>query len=236
MPVPDEALEELAALAGVVLVTTDLSETLGEICRIAVRAVPGAEGASVTTHREGAPSAVGSDEWSQQLDETQFVEHEGPCLDAFRSGTVFRVRDFATDNRWPSYSEQALKGGVASMLSLPLQAQGNVIGALNLYSRRPDAFDAEAASIGQIVAGHVGLASQVSAAFFRHRDLADQLAEAMRSRAVIEQAKGVLMAQQHVDADGAFDLLRTTSQHSNRKLRDVAGEIVARAAKGEPIG
>jgi GAF domain-containing protein len=233
MAVSQEALEELTALAGVVLVTTDLPSTLIEICRIAVRAVPGAEGASVTTHREGGPAAVGSDDWSQQLDETQFEEHEGPCLDAFRSGTVFRVRDFTTDNRWPSYSERALKLGVVSMLSLPLSAQGSVIGALNLYARKAEAFDAEAASIGQIVAGHVGLASQVSAAFFKHRDLADQLAEAMRSRAVIEQAKGVLMAQQRCDADAAFDLLRTTSQHSNRKLRELAAEIVTHAAKGD---
>ena len=231
MAVPDEALEELAALAGVVLVTTDLAHTLGEICRIAVRAVPGAEGASVTTHREGAPAAVGSDDWSQQLDETQFEEHEGPCLDAFRTGTVFRVRDFSTDNRWPSYSEQALKHGAVSMLSLPLSAQGNLIGALNLYSRKPEAFDSEASSIAHIVAGHVGLASQVSAAFFKHRDLAEQLADAMRSRATIEQAKGVLMALHNVDADGAFDLLRTESQHSNRKLRDVAAEVVARARR-----
>jgi len=233
MSVSDEALEELAALAGVVLVTTDLPNTLGEICRIAVRAVPGAEGASVTTHREGGPAAVGSDSWSQDLDESQFTEHEGPCLDAFRTGNVFRVRDFTTDNRWPSYSEQAISRGAHSMLSLPLNAHGNVIGALNLYARKPNAFDAEAASIGQIVAGHVGLASQVSAAFFKHRDLADQLADAMRSRAVIEQAKGVVMAKQHCDADAAFDALRTESQHSNRKLRDVAADVVATAMKGD---
>jgi GAF domain-containing protein len=233
MSVSDEALEELAALAGVVLVAVDLPSTLGEICRIAVRAVPGAEGASVTTHREGGPAAVGSDPWSQQLDETQFVEHEGPCLDAFRTGNVFRVRDFAIDNRWPSYSEQALARGVHSMLSLPLTAQGNLIGALNLYSRQAEAFDSESASIAHVVAGHVGLASQVSAAFFKHRDLADQLAEAMRSRAVIEQAKGVVMALQGCDADAAFDALRTTSQNGNRKLRDVAGDVVAQAMKGE---
>lgn len=225
----DEALEELVALAGVVLVATDLPETLAEVCRIAIRVVPGAEGASVTTHREGGPAAVGSDPWSQGLDETQFLEHEGPCLDAFRTGNVFRVRDFAKDNRWPSYSEQALARGAHSMLSLPLTAHGNLIGALNLYAREAEAFDAEAASLAHVVAGHVGLASQVSAAFFKHRDLAVQLADAMRSRATIEQAKGVLMALHGCDADAAFDLLRTESQHGNRKLRDVAVDVVARA-------
>lgn len=233
MAVSEESMQELISLAGVVLVATDLPQTLGEICRIAVRAVPGAEGASVTTHREGAPAAVASDEWAQGLDETQFAEHEGPCLDAFRTGNVFRVRDFTSDNRWPSYSEQAIARGAASMLSLPLSAQGNLIGALNFYARKPNAFDSEAASVGQVVAGHVGLASQVSAAFFKHRDLAEQLADAMKSRAVIEQAKGMLMARHSIDADAAFDMLRSYSQNSNRKLRDVAADIVDGATRHE---
>ncbi len=235
MAVSQEALEELAALAGVVLMAPDLSETLGEICRIATRAVPNAEGASVTTLGEGTPAAVASDAWAKDLDEMQFVEHEGPCLDAFRTGNVFRVRDFNSDTRWPSYSMRALERGAVSVISLPLSAQGSLVGALNLYARRPDAFDAEAASVAQVVAGHVGLASQVSAAFFRHRDLAEQLAEAMRSRAVIEQAKGVLMAQRQCDAETAFDFLRTASQNRNRKLRDLAADVVAWAAKGESL-
>lgn len=231
MPVNDDALQELAALAGVVLVATDLPETLGEICRIAVRAVPGAEGASVMTLPEGRPVAVSSDEWSRSLDELQFAEQEGPCLDAYRTGNSFRVRDFTSDSRWPSYAGQALSRGAQSMLSLPLMAQGNLVGALNLYARQPNAFDAEAASLAQVVAGHVGLASQVCAAFFRHRDLAEQLAEAMRSRAVIEQAKGIVMAQQRCDADTAFGILRTASQNTNRKLRDIAVETVEHATR-----
>ena len=235
MAVSQEALDELAVLAGVVLMAPDLNETLAEICRIATRAVPNAEGASVTTLGEGTPIAVASDDWAKDLDEMQFAEHEGPCLDAFRTGNVFRIRDFNSDNRWPSYSMRALERGAISMISIPLSAQGTLVGALNLYARRADAFDAEAASVAQVVAGHVGLASQVSAAFFRHRDLAEQLAEAMRSRAVIEQAKGVLMAQHRLDAESAFDFLRTTSQNANRKLRDVAADVVGLAMKGEPL-
>jgi GAF domain-containing protein len=219
-------VEALAALAGVVLVATDLSTTLEETCRIAVRAVPGAEGASVTTFPEGRPVAVASDDWARTLDELQFVEHEGPCLDAYRSGNAFRIRDLREEGRWPFYSVRAVERGALSMTSIPLTAQGNVVGALNLYSRTADAFDAEAASLAQVVAGHVGLASQVSAAFFEHRNLAEQLAEALRSRAVIEQAKGILMADRHCDAETAFDVLRELSQRSNRKLRDVAHALV----------
>jgi GAF domain-containing protein len=226
MPVTEDALQELIALAGVVLVARDLPETLVEICRIAVRAVPGAEGASVTTFPEGRPAAVASDQWAQDLDELQFEEHEGPCLDGYRTGNAFRVRDFATDTRWPSYSERVTARGAVSMMSIPMTAQGNVIGALNVYSRQADAFDAEAASLAEIVAGHAGLASEVSAAFFRHRDVAEQLREAMRSRAVIEQAKGIVMADRRCDADKAFQQLTELSQRSNRKLRDVAQALV----------
>jgi GAF domain-containing protein len=226
MAVNDEALDALTALAGVVLVTRDLPATLVETCRIAVRAVPNAEGASVTTYPEGRPAAVASDPWAQELDELQFEEHEGPCLDAYRTGNAFRVRDFADESRWPSYADHVVDRGARSSVSIPLMAQGNVIGALNVYSRKPDAFDAEAASVAQVVAGHVGLASQVSAAFFRHRDLAEQLEAAMRSRAAIEQAKGILMADRRCDADTAFRILRDMSQRENRKLRDIAQGIV----------
>jgi transcriptional regulator with GAF, ATPase, and Fis domain len=225
-------MQELAALAGVVLAQVDLESTLVEICRIAVRAVPRAEGASVTTFPQGRPGALASDTWAQELDELQYAEHEGPCLDAYRTGNAFRIRDLDCEPRWPSYVPLAVKHGARAMMSLPMAAEGNIIGALNVYSRTPDAFDAEAASVGEIVAAHAGLASQVSAAFFGHRDLAEQMEVALRSRAVIEQAKGVLMATRTCSADDAFAQLVTRSQHANRKLREIAADIVRDAERG----
>ena len=230
MAISEDALRALVALSGVALAHSDLEETMREICRIATRAVPNAEGATVTTFPQGRPGALASDEWAQNLDELQFEEHEGPCLDAYRTGNAFRIRDLESETRWPSYVPRALDQGVRSILSLPMAAEGSIIGALNLYSREPEAFDAEAASVGEIVAAHAGLASQVSAAFFGHRDLAAQLSEAMQSRAVIEQAKGILMAVHRCDADAAFTHLVRISQTSNRKLRDVAEETVKTAS------
>lgn len=230
MTMSDEVLRELTALSGVALMQADLESTLREICRIAARTVPGAEGATVTTFPQGRPGALASDDWAQGLDELQFVEHEGPCLDAYRTGNAFRILDLKAEARWPSYVPRALDRGARSILSLPMAAEGSIIGALNLYSREPEAFDAESASIGEIVAAHAGLASQVSSAFFGHRDLAEQLAEAMRSRAVIEQAKGVMMAVHRCDADAAFGHLTRMSQKTNRKLRDVAEETVRTAS------
>jgi GAF domain-containing protein len=168
---------------------------------------------------------------------------EGPCLDTTRTGNIFRVKDVTTETRWPAYTERAGKLGARSLLSIPLQAEGRVFGALDLYSRAPDAFTGKTVALAEIIAGHAGLASQVAAVFFRHRDLAEQMREAMSSRAVIEQAKGVLMAQRKVTADAAFDLLREVSQRTNTKLRLVAQAVVdtgalpaAEQALGDPAG
>ncbi len=81
MALPDECVRELTALSGVVLAHDDLSGALDEICRIAVRAVPSAAGASLTTFSHAGPgAAAASDDWAQSLDEMQYAEHEGPCL------------------------------------------------------------------------------------------------------------------------------------------------------------
>lgn len=229
MSIADEFLRELTALGEVVLRHEELADTQDEICKIAVRAVPGADGASLTAFSETGPGAVAaSDEWARTLDETQFVEHEGPCLDAARSGLVFRVRDTASEMRWPSYMPRANELGAYSMLSLPMTAEAKLIGALNLYSRKPDNFGPEEISIAEIISGHASLASHVASTLIAQKTLAAQLREAMNSRAAIEQAKGIVMSTMRCSPDEAFEVLRQQSQAENRKLREIAEELVAR--------
>jgi GAF domain-containing protein len=232
----DPHLDELSTLAGLALHQTDLSATLIEICRVATRAVPGAEGASITTINQGQPTALASDEWALGLDELQYSEHEGPCLDAYRTGNAFRVNDFTVETRWPAYGPRAAERGAISMISVPMAAESKVVGAVNLYARSQAVFDGHAVSIAQVVAAHAGLASQVAAAFFGHKDLSDNLAAAMRSRATIEQAKGILMDRRNCGPDDAFDVMVQLSSTSNRKLRDVAAALVdeASGATGTP--
>jgi GAF domain-containing protein len=199
------------------------------ICGISVAAVPGAVGASITSFTEGGPKAVAaSDAWSQSLDEVQHAEHEGPCLDAARTGLVFRVRSTEAEPRWPSYMPRAVQMGVGSMVSLPMTSEVKTIGALNLYSREVDAFTAEQVSAAEIIAGHASLASQVAATVFHHKQLGENLRAAMASRAAIEQAKGIIMATTGCGAEEAFALLVRQSQHENRKLREIAEELVQR--------
>jgi GAF domain-containing protein len=229
---PEETVDELLTLAGVALVHEDLGSALGQICRIAARAIPRVDGASLTAFSASGPQAVAaSNEWAGQLDEMQYVEHEGPCIDAARTGVIFRVRDLGSEPRWPSYTPRAREVGARSMVSLPMTVEAKTIGALNVYSREADAFGPEEVSLAEIIAGHAGLASQVTAALQGHRTLAEQLQEAMASRATIEQAKGVIMGTVGCSAEAAFDQLVTQSQHENRKLREIAEELVQRQAR-----
>src|SRR5207253_1786317 len=123
MELSEDQLRELTALTAVVLGQSDLVGTLEQVTRIASRLVPGADGVSITTFQHGRPAAAAfSDPWAQGLDELQFDEREGPCLDATRTGNVFRIRDLSQDTRWPGYTERATAQGAKSSVSIPLHA------------------------------------------------------------------------------------------------------------------
>ena len=228
----DVALE-LARLAGLVLTEPDLDTALVAVTRVSVSAVGPCDGASLTMRREGMPATpAASDEWAASLDQLQFAEQEGPCLNCLREGSVMRVRDLKVDNRFPSYGPKAAELGARSALSLPLAADGRTVGALNLYSRTEDAFDNDVLAVGELLAAHAALAVSAATAYYSSRDLAEQMRAALESRAVIDQAKGVLMAGTGGTADEAFAALVEMSQRTNTKLRDVAQSVVDRAVRG----
>lgn len=215
------------ALAGMVLVERTLSDLLGEITSIARTALPGAEATSITLIRgEKAFTAAFDGQLAMDADEMQYERGFGPCLDAGRAGQPFLVRDLRTDERWPDYAGHAVGRGVLSSLSVPLPFQSAVIGALNVYATTPDAFSDSDLVLGQEVAGWIALTVVNAERTARTaQDLADVRA-AMASRAVIEQAKGILMERMKVTEDGAFTMLSRVSQLTNIKLREVAEHLV----------
>jgi GAF domain-containing protein len=215
-------------LTRVVLAGRDLTDVLTEITAIAARGIPGAESVSITLVRgDRAFTAAHFGEMALAADELQYQEDAGPCMDAGRGSVVLRVDDMRDEQRWPGYVARVGSTGVRSSLSVPLPYQGSSVGALNCYSGEPDAFATPASlAAGLQVAETIAIAVVNAEA---HAQLADQtrnMRRAMDSRSVIEQAKGVLMAQRHVDADQAFEILREASQRYNRKLRDIALGIV----------
>ncbi|MGY1640270.1 ANTAR domain-containing protein [Geodermatophilus sp. SYSU D00703] len=229
--------ELLRDLTRVVLADRSLADVLGEITELANRAIPGAESTSITLVRgDKAFTAAHHGEMALAADEMQYERGYGPCMDAGRGGVVLRVDDMRDEQRWPDYTARVIEVGVHSSLSVPLPYQGTVIGALNVYSTKPAAFAApESEAVGTSVAEAIAVAVANADAHERLADQTRNMRLAMESRAVIEQAKGVLMAQRRVDADQAFEILRDASQRYNRKLREIAAGIVESTQGGGPV-
>ena len=227
----------LRELAQVALVDRSLTEVLTDIVAIAARGIPGAEASSITLLRaEKAYTAAHFGEMALAADELQYAHGYGPCMDAGRGGVLLRIDDMRTETRWPDYVAHVVTATpVLSSLSVPLPYQGSAIGALNNYSTKPAAFASpESLRAGTDVAEVIAVAVMNADAHAQLFDQARNMRLAMESRAVIEQAKGVLMAQRRVDAEQAFEILREASQRYNRKLRDIAAGIVESARASQP--
>jgi GAF domain-containing protein len=222
------------ALSRFLVTEASLGETLRLVADITVGAIPAADfaGISMLGQDGRATTSIYTDERSPEIDASQYASGRGPCLDAWRSRQPVQIADMAAARiSYPEFSAVAMEHGIASLLALPLIAGGVGIGALNLYSRQPDAFNEVDAATGLEMAAAASIVFANASAYWAVFDLSEQLGEAMASRAVIEQAKGVLMAAMGCTPDAAFDLLRQQSQTENRKLRVVAEEIVARQSR-----
>ncbi len=203
----------------------DLLHRLTEVC-VELLAVDAA-GLLLSDQRSSLQMMASSCESSRLLELFQLQADQGPCLDSFSTGRQVRVDDLATEDRWPKFSRRAAEEtGVASMLSFRLFAEGDTMGALNLYSKQPSAFDDEALAIGSVFATHAAVALAGA-----QQD--EEMHKALQSRDVIGQAKGILMAQQGVSADEAFDILRRASQRMNIKLRELAERVASRTPPEE---
>ena len=227
----------LRDLSRVVFVDRTLGDILTDVTAIAARGIPGAESTSITLLREEKAFTVAHfGEMALAADELQYEHGYGPCMDAGRGGVLLRVDDMHTEERWPDYVSHVLTTTpVRSSLSVPLPYQGSSIGALNVYSSQLAAFASpESLRAGTDVAEVIAVAVANADAHAQLFDQARNMRLAMESRAVIEQAKGVLMAQRRVDAEQAFEILREASQRYNRKLRDIAHGIVDSTPAAQP--
>src|SRR3954471_22931904 len=230
MDYPREFVEALVTLSGGLPSDRGLEDTLSGVTELATQQISGCDLAGCTLVRDGkATTAVFTDPLSPELDSAQYESGRGPCLDAYRHGTVLRIDDTHAESPWPEFAEAAAEHDIRSTISFPLAGEQAPIGALNLYSRTYANFaDNDAISVAVVAHSSALLAS--AQAYWSAHELSEHLQTAMLSRSTIEQAKGIIMGARHCDADAAFAELQATSQHQNRKLRDVAAEIVARQA------
>ncbi|MDQ4132095.1 MAG: GAF and ANTAR domain-containing protein [Actinomycetota bacterium] len=223
----DPLARSLAALSRFFVGEGSVKETLDRVAALAEQAVPAAEMTGITMVVEGrAKTAVFTDDEAPEIDSAQYETGIGPCLDAFRHQQMLTIHDTLKDGRWGPFNEAAAAHGVRSTLSLPLVANHEGLGALNFYARTADAFSDQDVSVGSQFAAQAAIVLANAQAYWDAHQLSEDLATAMKSRAVIEQAKGILMGAQRCGADEAFQILVRASQRENRKLRDIADDIV----------
>ncbi len=214
--------DQLGELARSLQSHRDSEEMLNELVTAAVRLIPGVDEASISvvTDRRGVSSRLPTGELPARVDALQEETGQGPCLDAMYDQHTLRVSDMAHEQRWPRFAARAAEAGAASMLSIQLWVEGDNLGALNLYSRRVDAFDDESEQVGLLFASHAAVA-------FAGAHEMSHMRAALATRDLIGQAKGILMERYKVTGDQAFRLLVKVSNDNNLALRSVAEDLAS---------
>lgn len=231
--------ERMADAARALQDQADPQRTLETAVAVALENVRGCDGVgiSLVRRRRRIETPAHSHAYVALCDALQNELAEGPCLDAIFEEQVVHSADLCEDDRWPQWGPRvAAEADVRSMMCLRLYTHSDTVGAINLYARHPRAFDVQDRDDGQAVAAHVAVA--VVAA-----QKVEQLVTGLDARTIIGQAIGIVMERYDLDGDRAFEVLARLSSHANRKLRDVAEEVVRtrrlppdEAAAGESAG
>ncbi|MEV6880258.1 GAF and ANTAR domain-containing protein [Amycolatopsis sp. NPDC051128] len=238
-PILSEHLDELtAAMADLTQALENEpveAEILDAVCADAVRAVPGADMASITAIRDGKPeTAASTDDRAVEIDRVQYAADEGPCLRAAETGEIVRVPLITAGQAWPEFTAHARSLGVGSYLAAPLRVDEHLSGALNLFGYGDHGFAEADSQLLRLYTTIVSFGLRTTRRYHQARRRAADLEAAMRTRAVIEQAKGILMAVHRISADDAMKRLVAESQHTNVKLRDVAARFVEELSSDSP--
>jgi GAF domain-containing protein len=220
------ALPAFAELARIVLPEQPLGAVLRRVAELGVKTIPGASEVSVTLLARGRPRTVAfSGDLAVALDERQYEDGFGPCMDAAVTGQLISIDDTAEDRNYPEFAYQAARKGVRHTLSIGMPSLQETTGALNIYGSA-EPFDETARAIASTFAEYAAVALLNAAVYAGALDEVAQMHQALASRATIEQAKGIIMARQRCSPDEAFTILVRMSSRANRKLRDIAQMIV----------
>jgi GAF domain-containing protein len=206
----------------------DLLTTLAERC---VQVLDTAAAGIMLAGPDGELRAmVSSNEAMRIVELFELQSREGPCFDCFSSGLPVVDGDLtAPDGRWPTFSPIAVAAGFRAADAIPMRLRSTVIGALNLFRTEAGSLTADDLVIAQ------GLADVATIALLQHRHAVDaeqlneQLAGALNSRVIIEQAKGVIAERQGISPEEAFTLIRHRARNTNVRLADLASAIVTGA-------
>ncbi|HEX8771869.1 MAG TPA: GAF and ANTAR domain-containing protein [Acidimicrobiales bacterium] len=235
----DTGPELASGLGGAVLDDAALTEMLQRLVLLAQHTLSGADSVSITVAENGRfRTSNSTGPTALAIDQVQYEQDDGPCLHAMRSKEQLQFVVDAAPVRWPSIDDAARAAGITSVLSTPLlRSPGEAIGALNIYGSETAFNEAELRTAG-LVSEHASILVGNALDLLSATELNHQMREAVASREIIGEAKGIIMERQGCTRDEAFDVLRRASQRENRKLRDLAEELVlrveARAARRGP--
>jgi GAF domain-containing protein len=202
-------------------------DVLREAVQAAIDLVPGARYGSVTAlvGRKHVQHKAESGTLPARVDAVMSECDEGPCLDALVERRVVRVDDMRRETRWPEFAPRAVGLGALSMLAFPMFVKDDSLCALNLYADEAHAFSDESEHVGRLIAAHAAVA-------YSGAQREENLLAAIETRDLIGQAVGLLMERYSITSGRSFDTLVRFSRQSNRKLRDVAAELIRDAEAG----
>lgn len=220
--------DALVALHQLVVTEENLTDSLRRVATIARFAIPGVEAVGLTLRAGQSGTTVAHDgDVAIALDEAQYQDDLGPCLEAFRTDQMLLVGRIADElSRWPAFARRAEELGIRSSLSVPMRSEGTPVGALNLYASPESAFGPESVVVAELFGAQASVSVTNAEVYWRAKHLADHLGRALESRDRIGQAKGILMREHGIDADKAFELIRQHSQDRNVKVADLADQII----------
>jgi GAF domain-containing protein len=229
-----QTAERIADLARLLLDEPGSDTPLHDLIGLSLELIPGTVAAGAVAPSGTSWVCISSPKAVTELHRGQLLSGTGPVAETARYGEARRIDDADSEQRWPAACAEMAAAGYASCLALPLRTDQKPGGALVVYGRERDAFATSALDLAHLFAAQGGVALRNASAYRNCRELVSNLHTAMESRAVIEQAKGILVAEQGCDPDTAFKELSRISQNSNRKVRDIAADLVAgRAEAGQ---
>ena len=217
----------VTALQDVLLQAAGVDEFLEGVAQAAARHVGPATSATITLRRDGRPTLVAaSDSRAAQCDEIEYATDDGPCLSAIDLGRMVHAPDLNRETRWPQWRAAAQRNGYGSAAALPRAVRPGAHIALNLYASEPNSWDDAAIAVADMYADEIARVATLSLRSADQAELNADLHAALLSRAVIDQAIGVVMAENRCGADEAMTVLRSASRHRKVKLREVAATII----------
>ncbi len=226
-----DLLQALVEVADLLLTDMETQVLLHRMAGAVTTSIPDVAGASVTlgtgkAGTKGYQMVAASGELAERIDDVQYTNDAGPCVEALRTGNEVIVPQLPADS-WPAFSAAAQAEQVNWSMSVPMR-NGEHVGVLNIYGLGEGRYDPEQhLRPATVFARYAATILAAHSRFQQATGEVGQLREAMASRAVIEQAKGMIMLLRRCSPDEAFEVLVHTSQHSHLKLRDVAAQLIA---------